>query len=213
MDRSTTASSRAGLGASFSELVSRTEGVQPWRRVFHAVSGMTLALAPGVVGLEPTETATLLAIATGILFAADGFRLRSPRANRLFFVVFRTLASPREAAGLASSSWFALGATLVWALVPGDPAVAALLVLGLADPAASVVGRLRGRRPLGKGSWVGAFTFLVVAFAILLAFLPPPLALGVAVVAAASEVAPLGLDDNLTIPVVTGALVWALLLL
>ncbi|WP_405288317.1 diacylglycerol/polyprenol kinase family protein [Gaopeijia maritima] len=210
MDRSTTASSGSGFGASFSELVSRTEGLQPWRRVFHAVSGLVLALAPGALGLESTETAAILAVAAVLLFASDAFRLRSPAANRLFFVVFRTLASPREAAGLASSSWYALGAAIVWAAVPGEPAVAALLVLGLADPAASVVGRSWGRRPLGKGSWVGSITFAVVAFAVLLGVLPWPLAAVVAGVAAAFEVAPLGVDDNLTIPLVTGAFVWAL---
>lgn len=210
MDRSTTASSGSGLGASFSELVSRTEGLQPWRRVFHAVSGLVLALGPGALGLESTETAALLSVAAFLLFAADAFRLRSPAANRLFFVVFRTLASPREAAGLASSSWYALGAAIVWAFVPGEPAVAALLVLGLADPAASVVGRSWGRRPLGKGSWVGSVTFAAVAFAVLLGVLPWPLAAVVAGVTAAFEVAPLGVDDNLTIPLVTGAFVWAL---
>lgn len=210
MDRSTTASSGTDPGGSFSDLVARTEGLQPWRRVFHAVSGLLLALAPGALGLDPRDTALLLGGATAVLFGADWFRLRNPSANRLFFLVFRRLASPREAGGMASSTWYALGATLVWALVPGVPAVAALLVLGLADPAASVFGRSWGRRPLGKGSWVGSTTFVVVAFGVLVGFLSGPMALGVAGVVAAAEVMPLKVDDNLTIPVVTGALVWAL---
>ena len=143
-------------GTPFETLVARTEGLQPWRRIFHAVSGILLALAPGWLGWAPGRVAILLAVGTGALFVADAVRLAVPSLNRLFFVTFRLLASPREAGGIASSTWYALGATLVWWAAPGTPAMAALLVLALADPAASVIGRRWGRRKLGKGTWEGS---------------------------------------------------------
>jgi dolichol kinase len=195
----------------FAELVARTRGVQPWRRVFHALSGIALAVVPGAVGLPRGWTAAGLAVVTVVLFAADTVRLRSPRWNEAFFASFASFASPREADHYASSSWYALGATLVHALLPPSLASAAVLVLGLADPAASVAGRIWGRRALGKGSWLGAAVFAGVAAACLVALLPAwPAAVlfAVALAVAAAEVLPLPIDDNLTIPLVTGGLLW-----
>ncbi len=120
------------------------------------------------------------------------------------------MASPREADAVASSTWFALSAALVWGLVPGRPAIAALLVLGLADPAASVVGRIWGHRPLGKGTWAGTSAFATVALAVLTIVVGLPEAIAVAAVAAAAEVIPTGFDDNLTVPLSTAAAVWVL---
>lgn len=194
----------------FADLVARTRGLQPWRRVFHACSGLVLALAPGLLDLPHGVTVGLLVLGTVLLFAFDLLRLRVAALNRLFFVAFSRLASPREAGAVASSTWYALGATVVWAVAPGTPATAALLVLGLADPAASVVGRVWGRTPLGKGTRAGTAAFFAVAFAVLWSLVGWPAALAVAAVATVSEVLPLGLDDNLTIPLATGLSLWLL---
>lgn len=196
-------------GPSFAELVARTEGLQPWRRVVHAITGLTLALAPGAMGLDARTTAVFLGVGAVLLLVADLLRLRVSSMNRVFFTVFRTLASPREAGAVASSTWYVLSAALVWALAPGVPAVAGILVLGLADPAASVVGRTWGRTRLGKGTRLGSATFFVVAFAVLLAAAGWPVALPAALAAMVAEVTPVGLDDNLTIPLATAAVLWA----
>lgn len=175
-------------------------GIQPWRRLFHAASGVTLAFGPGLLGLG----SSVVPILAGLLAAAgllDGIRLRVPRVNDLFFRVGGRLASPREAGRFASSTWYLLGALLVYALLPAH-AAPAMLVLGLADPAASVVGRRWGRRRLGKGTVVGSATFLGVAAAVLLATVGGPVALATAVAVAAVEPLPLPPDDNLTVPVV-----------
>lgn len=196
--------------ASFAELVARTRGLQPWRRVFHATSGVVLALGPGFLGWEPGAVAGVLAAATALLVAADLIRLRVPSINRLFFQFFARLASPREENAIASSTWYALGATIVWGVTPGPPAVAALLVLAFADPAASVVGRVWGRTRLGKGTLLGSGTFFVVAVAILWSAAGLPIAILAAATATAAEVAPLGLDDNLTVPLATAGVLWVM---
>ncbi|MDT8341426.1 MAG: hypothetical protein RQ751_07935, partial [Longimicrobiales bacterium] len=82
----------------------------------------------------------------------------------------------------------------------------------VADPAAGVVGRLWGSRPLGKGSVQGSAAFLVAAWGALALLTADPLAvLPVAVAVAAVEILPLPVDDNLTIPLATGALLWLIL--
>ena len=191
-------------------LIRRTEGLQPWRRLFHVVGGITIAGVVSWVGPESTVARALLGAAAVLALSMDVVRLRVEKANRLFFRWFRRLASPREAEGIASSTWYLLGAFLVLLLAPPQVFLPVMLVLAFADPAASVVGRLWGRRTLGKGTWEGTAVFYLVASAVLVPAVGLPLAAAAAAVVAASEVMPLGLDDNLVIPVVAAATLWVL---
>lgn len=195
---------RSRTAAGFEALVRRTEGIQPWRRAFHATGGVALAVAGHVAGAESPGFRWLLAAAVVVGFGLDAVRLRRPQVNAAFFGWFRALASPREARGVASSSWFATGALATALFLPAH-FVPAMLVVGLADPAAGVVGRLWGTRPLGKGSWQGTATFLVVAAGVLVPLAGVPVGLAVAAVAAALEALPTGIDDNLITPVAVAA--------
>jgi len=189
-------------------LVSRTEGLQPWRRVFHAASGVVIVFVPFLAGWSRGTTLTLLTIALFAGLALDVTRLRTTRVNRVFFRFFSGLASPREARGLASSTWYALGALVSFTLFPPPLAGGAILLLAVADPAAGVVGRLVGRRPFGKGTIEGTATFWVVGTAVLVPLVGWPLAALASAAAALSEIAPGLVDDNLVIPVVAGAVLW-----
>lgn len=190
--------------AGFEALVQRTEGVQPWRRAFHATGGVALAVAGHATGADSAGFRWLLAVAVVVGFGIDAVRLRRPDVNAAFFGWLRALASPREARGVASSSWFATGALATALFLPAH-FVPAMLVVGLADPAASVAGRLWGTRPLGKGSVQGTAAFFVVASAVLIPFAGAPVGLTVAFAAAVLEALPTGLDDNLSTPVAVAA--------
>lgn len=189
-----------------SELVGRTRGLQPWRRAFHAASGIVMAVAPWVLGLERSTTLLLLSALLLVALAIDLVRLRAPELNALFFRAFSRLVSPREADHVASSTWYLAGVLLTWAIFPASTATAAILVLALADPSASVLGRLVGRRRVGKGTVEGLLVFYAVASAVLWAATGDPAALLVAAAAAAVEVLPIPLDDNLTVPLATAGL-------
>jgi dolichol kinase len=199
-----------GPAADLAPLVARTAGPQPGRRLFHAVNGLVIAGA--LVFLEPGWT-----LAVGILggltlgaFLLDALRFAVPALNRLFFRVLRPFASPREARGAASSSWYLLGCTLAVAVFPRELAVASILVLALADPAASWAGRRWGKARLGTGTRLGTGIFVAVAAAVLTPFTGLPVALLVALGTAALEILPWPLDDNLVVPLATGALAWSL---
>jgi dolichol kinase len=192
-------------------LVARTAGPQPWRKVFHAFNATAVAVA--AVILDPSD-ALLLGALGGIavvLLLADLFRLRNDQANRLFFRTFAALASPREARGIASSTWYAIGLVAAFALFSREIGVSSVLVLGLADPVAGYVGRRFGRRPLLGGTLEGTLTFLAVAAVILIARHPAPVALLAAAVSALAERRSWPLDDNLAVPVACGAALTALL--
>lgn len=202
---SSTPDLRSGLHPDLRDVVARTVGLQPWRRVFHALSGVMVVFVPAAMGWSRDITLGLLAGALVAQLLLDVLRLRSVRVNRAFFRLFSGLASPREARGVASSTWYTLGALAAFALYPPALAAGAILLLAFADPAAAVVGRLRGRRPLGKGTVEGTLTFWLVGTAVLAPLVGWPSAVLAAVVAGLAEVLPGAVDDNLVIPVVGGA--------
>lgn len=188
-------------------LVGRTEGAQPWRRLFHAVNGLAAA---GVLSYTDISRSLALWILGGLLAAMvvlDGVRLRSTRANTLFFAAFHRIASPREATGPASSTWYALGLLLTVAFFSREAAISGILVLAVADPTASYIGRRWGRRPLLGASLEGTVVFFVVAGAVLLARHPWPVAVTAALVTALAERLAWPLDDNLAVPLAGAAAV------
>ncbi len=196
---------------SFDELVARTAGPQPWRRVFHAANGV--AIVAILLLLNPSWEVAV-GILGGIvlaLLALDGLRFTIPAMNRLFFRLLRPFASPREARGVASSTWFMVGVLLAVAVFPREIAVPAILVLALADPLASALGRRFGKRRLGSGTVLGTVVFFGVAFFVLTPFAGLPAALIAALGAALLEPLPWRLDDNLVVPLVTGVILWSLL--
>jgi dolichol kinase len=194
------------LEPAFSELVDRTEGLQPWRRVFHAGNGLLMLFALQGLSLETGFVVILLGSILTVLLLMDGLRLSSPRVNRIFFQAFSSLASPREVRKLASSTWYLLGVVLALVLYPRAYALAGILVLALADPSAGSVGRTWGKRPFGAGTVLGSTVFFVVALICLLFFVPFWAALATAVVTALVERTPWSVDDNLTIPVTVGGM-------
>lgn len=198
-----------GAASTLDTLVSSTEGPQPWRKVFHATNALLIAGA--IAFFDPTKPVLLLAagvVATGLV-AMDLVRLSMPRANELFFRSFSALASPRESTGLASSTWYAIGILVAAALFDRPALVSGVLVLGLADPAAWLIGRNLGKRPFLGGTVEGVVAFFVTALVVV------GLAHGWGIGAVAAATSGLAerrswpLDDNFTIPVVCAATIAA----
>lgn len=184
-------------------LVEATGGIQPGRRLLHAITGTVAAAFLTVT--EPGVALRILAVLLGVVLLGDVARLRIPSLNRLAFRILRPFASPREKAGIASSTWYLVGVLGAVVAYPVEAAIPAILVLAFADPSASVVGRLRGRTPLGKGSVEGTSVFLLVALLVLTPQVGWPAALAGALAGALVEILPFRLDDNLTIPLAVGA--------
>ena len=194
--------------AEFEAAVRNTEGIQPWRRLFHMGCGVAMITLVHLVGAGSKVVMASMAGAVAAALTLDWIRLRFEPANTAFFRLFSGLASPREAGRVASSTWFLIGALAVLLIAPPRFFLPAMLVLAFADPAASVVGRLWGRRALGKGSWEGTAAFFIVAVAVLVPVVGLRAALLGAAAAAAFEVVPRGIDDNLVVPVVTALALW-----
>jgi dolichol kinase len=199
-----------GPDPELTNLVEKTAGVQPWRRVFHATNGIVLVLVLTLLPIEDWVIWIVLGIALAISVLVDAVRLYDPEVNRRFFRLFMALASPREARELASSTWYVLGVLLTLVLFPRPYALAGILVLALADPTASVIGRIWGRIPFLAGSLRGTLAFASVAFLVLIFFVPWWAALITALFTALMEASPLDLDDNLLVPITVAGLLFLL---
>jgi dolichol kinase len=193
-----------------SEAIGRTMGIQPWRRIFHAGNGSLVVLAVAVLGLPVPITTVLLGVLLAVAVLMDAIRLFDPKLNVLFFRAFASLASPREAQKIASSTWYILSALVVFLFFPVIPALAGILVLAWADPAASVVGQKWGKTRFLAGSVRGTATFFGVAFLALILFTPWWVALITAALSALVEAAPLDLDDNFLVPLTVAISVFLL---
>jgi dolichol kinase len=198
---------REGSDQNLNALLEKTEGLQPWRRVFHASNGLIVVGVLLFTPLTARAVSWILAAALTVMVLLDALRLLRPEVNRVFFRAFLFLASPREKGRLASSTWYVLGVLLTLLLFPVEISVAAILVLALADPAASVLGRLYGKRRFGKGTLVGSSAFLAVAFPCLLTVMAWPAALAAAAAIATVEIIPWPLDDNLVLPIASGVII------
>jgi dolichol kinase len=107
---------------------------------------------------------------------------------------------------------FYMGCFLVTFLFQPNIAIASIAVLALSDSSSTIVGYFFGKHKLPinkKKSWEGSTAFFVTALMILLFFVSPVEALVIALVVTLIEMLP-RIDDNLTVPLATGILMWLL---
>lgn len=193
------------------EAVAFTEGLQPGRRVFHALTGIVFATILHLLSPTPNQARWFFGALLLLLLAADIVRLAYPQLNLAFFRLFRWFASPRELARIASSTWYVVGVVILCLFFPPNVWVPAVLVLALGDPAAAYVGRRWGKRKLGGGTVLGSTAFYVVTAAVLASFCSLPQALTIAACVTAVEALPrFVVDDNVTIPISAAAFLWLL---
>lgn len=189
------------------------------RNVFHV--GNAVAVLALLVFLPSRWLIPLASAFFGLAFFLETSRRVSERWNAVLMKLFGPVAHPYEHYRVNSASWY-VGALFVLAWMQ-RPMVAAIGVgvLGLADPAASIVGRRFGRHKLihGRtleGTLTFAFVGALVASAVLFGFGVAPLtAIVVAIVSgiagALAELLSRRVDDNFSVPVLTAAAAWGVL--
>jgi len=95
---------------------------------------------------------------------------------------------------------------LTVALFSREIAVAALAFIMIGDSLAALVGRRLGKHRFGNKSVEGSLAFLIGTVPVII--LVPDLALPVGIIggvtATVTEAAPFGIDDNITVPLISG---------
>mmetsp|Transcript_20388 Transcript_20388/g.28590 ORF Transcript_20388/g.28590 Transcript_20388/m.28590 type:complete len:256 (+) Transcript_20388:173-940(+) len=229
MSQASTRSSASSSDAS--KLPTRNE-LHIIRKVWHMTGGVLLIVVWEVLQYTQQEMTTLLfSLFSAFLLSEVGRRYIAP-LNAVILKVAGPLLRQHEVKQFSGSFFFVLGSLLVTAFTPKLVAILSILFLSIGDPIASFFGivarslqSLRIQR-LNKSLVGSFFSFLVCSsltyYVLQYHTLPHPqlqqhmvlLCTAGGLLGSLSELlAPLiGVDDNLVIPVVSGAGLWAALL-
>jgi len=178
------------------------------RRIFHLVAATCTTL----LSLAIPEHPYMFLIGSGALLALaiEASRFRVGLLNRLFMLMFAPILKHSEVSEISGATWFLIAAFFTFFFYGPEIALPVLLFVAIGDPAAALVGthfpgpRFWGKSPSGGFAFVGA-ALGVWAIICALGYGQWSLAVVVAaVVSALVELAPLPVDDNLTVPLLGG---------
>ena len=174
-------------------------------------------MAVGVLALPERAAEWALLAASLLMIAFELVRAAAPGANDTV-VRLLPLFKDAERGRITGATFMTIAAAFIVFVFERDTAALALLFLAVGDPCAALVGvRDRRLRIFGK-SLLGTVAFAVAATAAgALASLHPDVTftwilVAGAVVAALVELAPLPVDDNITVPVASASAMAALAL-
>ncbi len=188
------------------------------RNIFHLASAV-FALLLVEVFLSQSQLVVASAAVTTWAWSTEFGRRRWPRLNQALMWVLGPIAHPHEHWRVNSATWYSSAIFLL--ALTGEPIVqiAAVVILGVSDPLAAIVGRRYGKHKLVHGrSLEGSLTFLLsgciaaTALLIWLHSLPLTTALlisaGAALPATFAELFSRRVDDNFSIPVSAAIGAW-----
>jgi phosphoserine phosphatase len=168
---------------------------------------------PVIAGLITVPAVATIIILIAIVYTVSELRRLEGRELRLVSAITRHAASESELYGFAAAPlYFAFGIVATLLLFPyhaagNYPAGAAIAMFCFGDSAASLFGGLISTSlPFNKGkTWEGSLAGFLFAFLAGTFFVSPLLALVGAAIAMTIEVLPLPVNDNVLIPIITGA--------
>jgi dolichol kinase len=182
------------------------------RSVFHLASALVALL---IIELSPSPWLVLgLAVAfSAFAWSSEWARRRSPAVNARLMRLFGPVAHQHEHHRVNSATWFSTAMVALAATGSSVLAAVAVVVLGVGDPVAALVGRRFGRHQLVHGrSLEGTLAFAISAglsaFLVLRLLHAGELSAGAALAVAGcgalaggvAELVSLRLDDNLSVP-------------
>jgi dolichol kinase len=169
---------------------------------------------PAGIWLVPLAVAQIVLLACfSIALAMDLIRTRPGAAGDLIRRILRGVLRPHEQNRFTGGTYILAAGSLCSFLFEIPVAVAAMIFIILGDTAAVFVGRYLGRIHIGHKTLEGSIGFFVAALAGVLWIPQLPLHVKVtgALVAAAAEVIPQPIDDNLVVPIISGIVISAIL--
>lgn len=157
--------------------------------------------------LDKSAMLIFVGVLTGIAIAVELIKWVSPSFGGFFFQVFAPMLRSHERKGaMTGATYYIISAFLCILLFSKTLAVVCIFFMVLGDLAAALVGKKWGKtKLLGTKSLEGSAACFVVCAAIALIKLHPVIGIIGAFVATVVEMLPFPIDDNLTVPLVSGA--------
>lgn len=189
------------------------------RKAWHMFMGLMIALIYQVLVSAPTGVLIL-----GIVLAFDVLmemtRLKNPEFNRKIIRCWGPVMRNCEVNRMSGIPYYLLANLLAIGIFPKPVAILSILYLAIGDPVASLFGILFGDRsirfPNGKsliGTLAGIAACTVAGLVFLRSIAIPEYAIiGLSLIGGiaggTAELLPFETDDNFTIPIVSGFILW-----
>jgi len=174
------------------------------REDIHA-AGFFMPIIASLIGIPIVATIILF---ISIVYTASELTRLEGHELPIVSTITRHAASQSELYGFAAAPlYFAAGILLTLLIFPTPAGGAAIAIFCLGDSAASLFGGLISTSlPFNKGkTWEGSLAGFFFAFLAGTFFVSPLIALVGAAIAMTIEVLPLPVNDNVLVPVITGA--------
>ena len=157
--------------------------------------------------LDQQTMLIFIGILTGLALIVELMKWLFPPFGKFFFRMFAFLLRTHERKGaVTGATYYLISAFLCIFFFAKTLAIVCIFFMILGDLAAALVGKMWGRtKLLGKKSLEGSAACFVVCVLIALVTLNPVIAIIGAFVATIVELIPSPIDDNLTVPLVSGA--------
>jgi len=152
---------------------------------------------------KPFVLAALCAV-TLVYAAVELLRIRGRSVPLISQFTLRMSREDERSHFIAAPIFLAVGVILALLLFPRNIAYASIVVVAIGDPVAAYIGGEHGRRRVGGKTWEGFAAGAFAAFLPTLILVPP-------IVGAIGSITGMlleligGIDDNLTIPIGSGA--------
>ncbi len=191
------------------------------RKLWHC--GMGTVIVAIYAGGMSKVLAVFILLSSFITFSTIEFlRLRSGPVNAVAIKVLKPIMREHEVAKVSGTPFY-IGSVLLSIIVfPKTIAILSILFLAVGDPVSSIFGIMYGDRSIrfknGK-SLIGTAAGMFVCFVIALIYLAQIdhlpiasaalIALAGGIAGGGAEMIPLEIDDNFSIPIVSGLAMWA----
>ena len=155
----------------------------------------------------------ILAFVTWLLLCFEILRYVFPDFSSLLLKFISPILRSHEKQGkILGSTYFVTSSLLSIVLFPQEIAVASITFLVLGDLFAAIIGKKWGRIKIFSGkSFEGSLACFIICFfvSILVIRIKPVVGFFGAIAATIFELVPIGIDDNLTMPLTSGFVMWA----
>lgn len=148
-------------------------------------------------------------IAIAALFLlAEYLRLHHTGIRKIFMLIFGAAIRNHEQENLTGATYVFTGAVISIFLFPKEIAVQSLLILSISDTFAALIGIPFGKHKFLAKSIEGSTAFFIATLLILTVFGPERIVLNilVAILITILEALPAKIDDNFSIPLLSGCL-------
>ena len=190
------------------------------RKIWHAGMGIVICSIYYLSGISRSSGLMLLGSVLGLDLMMETARLKSPVLNEKILKVWGPLMRSCEVNQLSGVPYYVGASILTIAIFPKPIAILSILYLACGDPVASLFGILYGKRSIriasGKsliGTSAGVVTCMIATFVFLKSMnisdgMLAILTLVGGLAGGTAELLPLEIDDNFSIPVVSGFVLW-----